>query len=128
MKNTQTRNGNKLLIPSLRTQNSALPTLCCRSSPVLREPDRSPDISCAKTTISRSKKTSPYNPNFDQTSSIIPSIHPDNYNFPRRRDPPRSNNENEILDRITIAEAHISLSQHLNFLRRHFVASSRNFY
>lgn len=55
--------------------------------------------STAKTTTSKTKKTSPYDPNFEQ-NLIDNSIYPDDYDFPDGRDPPRPNNENEILDRL----------------------------
>ncbi len=55
--------------------------------------------STAKTITSKTKKTSLYNPNFEQ-NLIDNSIYPDDYNFPDGRDPPRLNNENEILYRL----------------------------
>ena len=47
--------------------------------------------STAKTTTSKTKKTSPYDPNFDN------SIYPDDYDFPDGWDTPKPNNENEYL-------------------------------
>ena len=48
---------------------------------------------------SKTKKTSAYDPNFEQIL-IDNHTYPDNHDFPDGRDPPRPNNENEILDRL----------------------------
>jgi len=64
--------------------------------------------STAKTTTS--KKTSPYDPNFEQNLNDN-SIYPDDYDFPDGRDPPRPNNENEILNRLGQPRPSLSPSQ-----------------
>jgi len=66
--------------------------------------------STARTTTSKTKKTSPYDPNFEQ-NLIDNSIYPDDYDFPDGRDPSRPNNENEILDKLGQPRASLSPSQ-----------------
>lgn len=66
--------------------------------------------STAKTTTSKTKKTSPYDPNFEQ-NLIDNGIYPDDYDFPDGRDPPRPNNENEILERLRQPRPSLSSSQ-----------------
>jgi len=68
------------------------------------------DNSTARTTTSKTKKTSSYNPNFEQ-NLIDNSIYPDNYDFLDGRDPSRPNNENEILDKLEQPRASLSPSQ-----------------
>ncbi|MCJ1402237.1 hypothetical protein MMC11_005457 [Xylographa trunciseda] len=69
--------------------------------------------STAKTTTSKTKKTSPYDPNFEQ-NLIDNSIYPDDYDFPDGRDPPRPDNENEILSRLGQPRPSLSPSQFSN--------------
>ena len=69
--------------------------------------------STAKTTTSKTKKTSPYDPNFEQ-NLIDNSIYLDDYDFPDGRDPPRPDNENEILSRLGQPRPSLSPSQFLN--------------
>jgi len=69
--------------------------------------------STAKTTTSKTKKTSPYDPNFQQ-NLVDHSIYPDDYDFPDGRDPPRPNNENEILDRLGQPRPSLSPSRFSN--------------
>ena len=66
--------------------------------------------STAKTTTSKTRKTSPYDPNFEQ-NLIDTSIYPDDYDFPDGRDPPKPNNENEVLDRLGEPRPSLSPSQ-----------------
>jgi hypothetical protein len=66
--------------------------------------------STVKTTTSRTKKTSPYDPNFGQYL-IDNGVYPDDYDFPDGRDPLRPNNENEILDKLGQSRASLSPSQ-----------------
>ncbi len=66
--------------------------------------------STAQTTTSKTKKTSAYDPNFEQ-NLIDNSIYPDDYDFPDGRDPPRPNNENEILSRLGQPRPSLSPSQ-----------------
>ncbi len=66
--------------------------------------------STAKTTTSRTKKTSPYDRNFGQTL-VDNCIYPDDHDFPDGRDPPRPNNENEILERLGQPRPSLSPSQ-----------------
>ena len=66
--------------------------------------------STAKTTTSKTKKTSPYDPNFEQ-NLVDNSIYPDDYDFPDGRNPPRPNNEDEILDRLGQPRPSLSPSQ-----------------
>lgn len=80
---------------SLRTQSKSRNTL---------------DDSTAKTTTLKTKKTSPYDPNFEQ-NLIDNRIYPDDYDFPDGRDPSRPNNENEILDRFRQPRPSLSPSQ-----------------
>lgn len=69
--------------------------------------------STAKTTTSKTKKTSPYDPNFEQ-NLIDNGIYPDDYDFPDDRDPPRPNNENEILSRLQQPRPSLSPSKFSN--------------
>ena len=55
--------------------------------------------STAKTTTSKSKKSSTYDHNFKQ-NLIDNGIYPDDYDFPDNCDPPRPSNEDEILNRL----------------------------
>jgi len=66
--------------------------------------------STGKTTTSKTKKTSPYDPNFEQ-NLIDNGIYPDDYDFPDGREPPRPNNANEILDRLGRPRPSLSPSQ-----------------
>lgn len=68
------------------------------------------DDSTVKTTTSKTKKTSPYDPNFEQ-NLIDNGIYPDDYDFPDGRDPPRPDNENEILERLRQPRPSLSPSQ-----------------
>jgi hypothetical protein len=53
--------------------------------------------STVKTTTSKTKRISPYDPNFEQ-HLIDYYIFPDDYDFPDGRDPPKPSNQTEILD------------------------------
>ena len=66
--------------------------------------------STAKTTTSKTKKTSPYDRNFGQ-NLVDNSIYPDDYEFPDGRDTSRPNNENKILDRLRQPRPSLSPSQ-----------------
>lgn len=66
--------------------------------------------STAKTTTSKTKKTSPYDRNFGQ-NLVDNSIYPDDYDFPDGRSPSRPNNENEILDKLRQPRPSLSPSQ-----------------
>ena len=66
--------------------------------------------STAKTATSKTKKTSPYDPNFEQ-NLIDNNIYPDDYDFPDGRDPPRPNNENKILEKLGQPRPSLSPSQ-----------------
>ena len=66
--------------------------------------------STTKTTTSKTKKTSPYDPNFEQ-NLIDNSIYPDDYDFPDGRDPPRPKNENDIHKRLGQPRPSLSPSQ-----------------
>lgn len=66
--------------------------------------------STTKTTTSKTKKTSPYDANFEQ-NLIDNGIYPDDYDFPDGRDPPRPNNENVILDRLGQPRSSLSPSK-----------------
>lgn len=66
--------------------------------------------STTKTTTSKTRKTSPYDANFEQTL-IDNGIYPDDYDFPDDRDPPRPDNENEILARLKQPRPSLSPSQ-----------------
>ena len=68
------------------------------------------DDSTAKTPTSKTKKSSPYDSNFEQ-NLIDHCIYPNGYDFPDDRDPPRPNNENEILDRLRQPRPSLSPSQ-----------------
>ena len=63
--------------------------------------------STAKTTTSKTKKTSPYDPNFEQ-NLIDNKIYPSHYDFPDDRIPPKPNNWNDINERLK--EPRLSLS------------------
>ena len=69
--------------------------------------------STAKTTTSKTKKTSPYDPNFEQ-NLIDNRIYPDDYAFPDGRDPSKPDNENEILSRLGQPRPSLSPSQFSN--------------
>ncbi|KAL8894237.1 MAG: hypothetical protein Q9207_008530 [Kuettlingeria erythrocarpa] len=66
--------------------------------------------STGKTTTSKTKKTSAYDPNFGQ-HLVDNCVYPDDYDFPDGRDPPRPNNETEILVKIGQPRASLSPSQ-----------------
>ncbi|KAL8698699.1 MAG: hypothetical protein Q9201_006434 [Fulgogasparrea decipioides] len=66
--------------------------------------------STAKTTTLKTKKTSPYDPNFEQ-NLIDNKIYPDDYDFPDGRDPPRPANEDGILSRLCQPRPSLSPSQ-----------------
>ena len=69
--------------------------------------------STAKTTTSKTKKTSPYDRNFGQ-KLIDNGIYRDDHEFPDDRDPPRPNNENEILSRLQQPRLSLSPSKFSN--------------
>jgi len=103
-----------LLISSLQYPEPSIPNstahVMLSDQPSSRTQSKSRNTlgdSTAKTTTSKTKKTSPYDPNFEQ-NLIDNSIYPDDYDFPDGRDPPRPNNENEILDRL--GQPRLSLS------------------
>lgn len=66
--------------------------------------------STAKTSTSKTKKTSSYDFNFEQ-NLIDNGIYPDDYDFPDSRDTPRPNNGNEILSRLNQPRPSLSPSQ-----------------
>jgi len=78
--------------PSSRTQSKSRNTL---------------SDSTAKTTTSKTKKTSPYDPNFEQ-NLIDNKIYPSHYDFPDDRVPPKPNNWKDITERLK--EPRLSLS------------------
>ena len=84
--------------PSSRTQS--------KSRNILSE-------STEKITTSKTKKTSSYDPNFEQ-NLIDNDIYPDDYDFLNDRDSSRSNNENEILSRLGQPRSSLSPSQFFN--------------
>ena len=63
--------------------------------------------STAKTTTSKTRKTSPYDPNFEQYL-IDNKIYPSHYDFPDDRVPPKPNNWKDINERLK--EPRLSLS------------------
>ena len=69
--------------------------------------------STAKTTTSKTKKTSPYDPNFEQ-NLVDNNIYPDDYDFLDDQDPPRPENENEILSRLKQPRPSLSPSHFSN--------------
>ncbi|KAL9123877.1 MAG: hypothetical protein Q9217_006736 [Psora testacea] len=106
-----------LLISSLQFPEPATPNLSVHVMPSNQSRSRTQsksrntlDNSTAKTTTSKTKKTSPYDPNFEQ-NLIDNSVYPDDYDFPDGRDPPKPNNENEILDRLGRPRPSLSPSQ-----------------
>lgn len=95
-----------LLIPYLQYPEPSTPNSTAHVMPSNQSSSRTQSKtkntlgdSTAKTTTSKTKKTSPYDPNFEQ-NLIDNSIYPDDYEFPDGRDPSRPINENEILDRF----------------------------
>jgi len=65
------------------------------------------DDSTTKTTTSKTKKTSPYDPNFEQ-NLIDNYIYPSHYDFPDDRVPPKPNNWKDI--NMRLKEPRLSLS------------------
>ena len=84
--------------PSSRTQS--------KSRNILSE-------STEKITTSKTKKTSSYDPNFEQ-NLINNDIYSDDYDFLNDRDSSRLNNENEILSRLGQPRSSLSSSQFFN--------------
>ena len=66
--------------------------------------------STAKTTSSKTKNISAYDPNFEQRL-IDSGIYLDDYEFLDERDPPKPDNEGEILDRLRLPRRSLSPSQ-----------------
>ncbi len=109
-----------LLIPSLQYPESSIPNFTAHVMPSNQSSSRTQSKSrntlgdsTEKTTTSKTKKTSPYDPNFEQ-NLIDNGIYPDDYDFPDGRDPPRPNNENEILGRLGQPRSSLSPSQFSN--------------
>lgn len=68
---------------------------------------------------SKIRKTSAYNPNFEQIL-IDNHTYPDNYDFPNGRNPPRPNNESETFDRLKRTRQSLSPSQFSDKAFRNF--------
>jgi len=66
--------------------------------------------STAKTTTSKTKKTSPYDPNFEQ-NLIDNKIYPSHYDFPDDRVPPKPNNWKDINERLKEPRSSLSPSR-----------------
>ena len=71
------------------------------------------DSSTPQTTTAKTKKTSPYDPNFEQ-NLIDNGIYPFGYEFPDNRVSPRPSNENEVLSRLYHRRASLSPSRFSN--------------
>ncbi len=106
-----------LLISCFQYPESAIPNFTTHVMPSNQSSSRTRSKSrntlgdsTAKTTTSKTKKTSPYDPNFEQ-NLIDNSIYPDDYDFPDGRDPPRPDNDKEILDRLGQPRPSLSPSQ-----------------
>ena len=109
-----------LLIPPLQYPEPSSPNSTAHVMPSNQSSSRTQSKSkgtlgdsTAKTTTSKTKKTSPYDPNFEQ-NLIDNNIYPDDYDFPDGRSPPRPNNENEILNRLSQPRPSLSPSQFSN--------------
>ncbi|KAL9100361.1 MAG: hypothetical protein Q9163_004252 [Psora crenata] len=109
-----------MLIPYLQYPEPSIPNSTAHVMPSNQSSSRTKSKSrntlgdsTAKTTTSKTKKTSPYDPNFEQ-NLIDNSIYPDDYDFPDGRDPPRPDNENKILIRLGQPRPSLSPSQFSN--------------
>ena len=105
-----------LLIPYLQYPEPSIPNSTAQVMPSNQSSSRTQsksrnalDDSTAKTTT-KTKKTSPYDPNFEQ-NLVDNSIYPDDYDFPDGRDSSRPINENEILGRFRQPRPSLSPSQ-----------------
>lgn len=75
--------------------------------------------STTKTTSSKAKTISAYDPNFEQRL-IDSGIYPDDFEFLDERDPPKPDNEGEILERLRLPRRSLSPSQFPEKAFRHF--------
>ena len=73
--------------------------------------------STGKTSTTKTKKTSPYDPNFEQ-HLVDHGVYPDDHEFPDGREPQRPSNEEEILDRLAQPRSSLSPSR---FSRQSFL-------